>query len=281
MWTAVLATLNLARRHRPRRLVGEHRGVVPRGRRRGAATRRRCRPRRLSRRLSIVVASNGAAGSVERCLATLERQVDGAEVIVCEPSKPGGDATAAFPFAHVTCRSGRSCPSSGATGSRLEGEPWRSRSRRCCLLRTGSTSLGRRSPTPTRSAARSSPPRGCASSTGRVLLPLQPGHAAPSERSSARPARRQRRLQAGWAPGGRDTCRDGFWEPDVHRAMRGAGEELWHSPELVALEAARQGSGLLRQRYHHGRHRPQARARFAAPGNLAGRRSARRWFLRC
>ena len=37
------------------------------------------------RGLTIVVASNGSAGSVERCLSALEDQREGAEVIVCEP----------------------------------------------------------------------------------------------------------------------------------------------------------------------------------------------------
>ena len=35
--------------------------------------------------LSIVVGSNGAPASVEACLAALEPQVNGAEVLVCEP----------------------------------------------------------------------------------------------------------------------------------------------------------------------------------------------------
>ncbi len=48
MWTAILATLNLVDGTELRRVVGEHRGRVPRGRR---SRRRpaRCRPRRLIR----------------------------------------------------------------------------------------------------------------------------------------------------------------------------------------------------------------------------------------
>ena len=35
--------------------------------------------------ITIVVGSNGAPGSVERCLEALAPQTDGAEVLVCEP----------------------------------------------------------------------------------------------------------------------------------------------------------------------------------------------------
>ena len=53
--------------------------------------------------LSIVVGSNGAAGSVEACLEALESQVDGvAEVIVCEPSASADVVWVAFP-AEIVC----------------------------------------------------------------------------------------------------------------------------------------------------------------------------------
>ena len=49
--------------------------------------------------LSIVVGSNGAPASVEVCLAALEPQVDGAEVLVCEPAASPPDVRERFPFA--------------------------------------------------------------------------------------------------------------------------------------------------------------------------------------
>jgi len=49
--------------------------------------------------LSIVVGSNGARASVESCLAALERQVDGAEVLVCEPEASPPEVRERFPFA--------------------------------------------------------------------------------------------------------------------------------------------------------------------------------------
>ncbi len=97
MWTAILATLNLLDGIGPRRVGREHGSGVPRGGtdRRGAP---RCRARRASR-LSIVVGSNGARGSVERCLDALAPQVDGAEVIVCEPSASPHELQRRYPFA--------------------------------------------------------------------------------------------------------------------------------------------------------------------------------------
>ncbi len=60
--------------------------------------------------LSIVVGSNGAPGSVEGCLAALAAQLDGAEVIVCEPAASGGDVQAAYPAAQFVERPGALVP---------------------------------------------------------------------------------------------------------------------------------------------------------------------------
>ncbi len=61
--------------------------------------------------LSIVVGSNGAPGSVEACLAALAEQVDGAEVIVCEPQASPAELQARFPFASFLERPGALVPS--------------------------------------------------------------------------------------------------------------------------------------------------------------------------
>ena len=75
------------RRHRPRRLGGQHRGRVPRG---GRASSTSCSTSSSSAE-PIASRSSSARtarrGSVERCLGALEPQVDGAEVIVCEPTR--------------------------------------------------------------------------------------------------------------------------------------------------------------------------------------------------
>ncbi|HEU0304024.1 MAG TPA: hypothetical protein VFR32_05530 [Gaiellaceae bacterium] len=51
-----------------------------------------------------------------------------------------------------------------------------------------------------------------------------------------------------------DTYRDGFWEPEVHRALAERGERLLHSPELVVYQGRSAGfRAFLRQRLVHGR----------------------------
>src|SRR5207237_233363 len=53
--------------------------------------------------LSIVVGSNGATEGLEACLAALEPQVDGAEVLVCEPEPSPPALRARFPFEAHEC----------------------------------------------------------------------------------------------------------------------------------------------------------------------------------
>src|SRR5437588_12517845 len=60
--------------------------------------------------LSIVVGSNGAPASVEACLAALEPQVDGAEVLVCEPEASSLAVRERFPFARFLERPGALVP---------------------------------------------------------------------------------------------------------------------------------------------------------------------------
>src|SRR2546421_10926621 len=60
--------------------------------------------------LSIVVGSNGARASVESCLAALEPQVDGAEVLVCEPEASPAEVRERFPFARFLERRGALVP---------------------------------------------------------------------------------------------------------------------------------------------------------------------------
>jgi hypothetical protein len=70
--------------------------------------------RRVS--LSIVVASNGAPGSVAACLESLEGQVDGAEVLVCAPEASYAAVRRRFSFARfLHTVSKRQTPSGCAT----------------------------------------------------------------------------------------------------------------------------------------------------------------------
>jgi hypothetical protein len=70
----------------------------------------------------------------------------------------------------------------------------------------------------------------------------------------------------------RDVYRDGFWEPEVNRALRDQGRRLLHSPELVVRQGRSAGFGaFVRQRLIHGRKYGRQRgAYFSTARNLAG-----------
>jgi len=70
----------------------------------------------------------------------------------------------------------------------------------------------------------------------------------------------------------RELWRDGFWEPEVNRALRAEGVALWHDPGVVVYQGRSAGFGaFLRQRVDHGRaYGRQRGARFGVPRNVAG-----------
>jgi hypothetical protein len=70
----------------------------------------------------------------------------------------------------------------------------------------------------------------------------------------------------------RDVYRDGFWEPEVNRALRDQGRRLLHSPELVVRQGRSAGFGaFFRQRLVHGRKYGRQRgAHFSTARNLVG-----------
>jgi hypothetical protein len=69
-----------------------------------------------------------------------------------------------------------------------------------------------------------------------------------------------------------DTYRDGFWEPEVNRALRDRGFRLLHSPELVVHQGRSAGfRAFMRQRLVHGRaYGRQRGARFSRARNAVG-----------
>ena len=69
-----------------------------------------------------------------------------------------------------------------------------------------------------------------------------------------------------------DTYRDGFWEPDVHRRLAQDGARLWHAPSMVVRLGRSGGTrAFLRQRLHHGAaHGRQRGARYSAARNTIG-----------
>jgi hypothetical protein len=66
--------------------------------------------------------------------------------------------------------------------------------------------------------------------------------------------------------------RDGFWEPEVNRALRAAGVALWHDPAVVVYQGRSAGfRAFVRQRFVHGRKYGRQRgARFGAARNILG-----------
>ena len=69
----------------------------------------------------------------------------------------------------------------------------------------------------------------------------------------------------------RETYRDGFWEPVVHRRLASEGAVLWQSPELLVRQGRSAGfAAFFRQRLEHGRHHGHERGADAGTaGNLA------------
>jgi hypothetical protein len=70
----------------------------------------------------------------------------------------------------------------------------------------------------------------------------------------------------------REIWNDGFWEPEVNRALRSQGVALWHDPTLVVHQGRSAGFGAFcRQRLTHGRaYGRQRGARFGTARNAAG-----------
>ncbi len=211
---------------------------------------------------------------MEACLETLERQVDGAEVIVCELEASPEFVRSRFPFARFLEPKRALVPelwTDGIEASRgdavaLTISPMR-------LAPDWVTTLGRVLADADAVGGAIDPGEGLrvrdwAEYFSRYTPDMRPfeAHASP-DLPGDNAAYRRDALQ-----GVRETFRDGFWEPEVHRAMLEQSKRLWHSPELVAFQARSAGiRAFCRQRYHHGQgHGLKRGARFGAMRNLAG-----------
>jgi hypothetical protein len=224
--------------------------------------------------LSIVVASYGAPGSVERCLAALEPQVDDAEVLVCEPEASHDEIRARFPFARFLERSGALVPElwrdgiEAATGdvvcltiSPMRPAPdWVQTARR--LAAEADAAAGAIEPG---EGLRIRDWAEYFCRYARDMLPFEPRETPnlPGDNSAYnRAALRETRA----------VYRDGFWEPEVNRALAESGGRLLHSPRLVVFQGRSTGfRAFLRQRLVHGRvYGRQRGSRCSRGRNLAG-----------
>jgi hypothetical protein len=224
--------------------------------------------------LSIVVGSNGAPASVEQCLAALEPQVDGAEVLVCEPSASPAELRERFPFARFLERPGALVPAlwrDGIDASRgrmvaLTISPMRPAPDWVATIRAqlerADVVAGAIDPG---DELRLSDWAEYFCRYASDMLPFA-AHACldlPGDNAAYRREALERT---------RPLYRDGFWEPDVHRALRAEGAALWHAPELVVRQGRSAGAiAFARQRLHHGHaHGRQRGARFGRTRNLVG-----------
>ncbi|MBI5105231.1 MAG: hypothetical protein HZB46_09665 [Solirubrobacterales bacterium] len=223
--------------------------------------------------LTVVIGSTGTA-SPEACLAALEPQRDGAQVIVCEPAPSPPELRQRFRWAEWVLLEGALVPQLWTEGIRrsrgdvvaltispmIPADDWLPSVR--AAHRTRYVVAGAIEPgSDLRAAdwaeyfARYSPD----------MLPFAPRENPdlPGDNASY-----DRRLLEDVA----DTWADGFWEPVVHRAMAARGASLWHSPSMV-VRLGRSGGvrPFVRQRLHHGRaHGRQRGALFGRGRNAIG-----------
>lgn len=223
--------------------------------------------------LSIVVASNGAPGSVEACLATLEGQLDGSDVIVC-PYRADEVARDRFPFARFLeprdalvpelWRDGIDAASGEAVALTIS--PMR--------LAPDWVATARRLVSETEVAAGAIEPeeglrvRDAAEYFCRYARDMLPFEAhecleLPGDNAVYAKAALERT---------RDAYRDGFWEAEVNRVLHQQGTRLLHTPALVSFQSRSAGvAAFTLQRLLHGRlFGHQRGARFGSARNLAG-----------
>lgn len=206
--------------------------------------------------LSVVVASNGAPGALERCLAALEGRLGGVEVIVCEPAPGAESLRGRFPFAHWHVREGALVPELWRDGIRL------ARGELVALTISPMVPAGDWIDSLLRALAVSDAVGGAIepapglglvdgaeylSRYGRDMLPFPPG--ASLDLAGDNAGYRRARLEEV-----ADSWQDGFWEPEVHRALAARGAELRHDPTVVVHMGHSAGFlAFLRQRLVHGR----------------------------
>lgn len=205
--------------------------------------------------VSVVIASNGTPGSVDACLAALEPQADGVEVIVREREGAlvpelwrDGISAATGDIVCLTISVMRPADDWLETARRLIGE---------------ASAVGGAIEPGEGLRLRDSAEYFCR--YARDMCPFTPRETADLPGDNAVYTRDA--LAAT-----QDLYRDGFWEPEVNRALQERGRRLLHSPELVVYQGRSAGFGaFMRQRLVHGRtYGRQRGARFSRARNAAG-----------
>jgi hypothetical protein len=223
--------------------------------------------------ISVVIGSNGAPGSVARCLEALAPQAAGVEIVVCEPEGSGQALRDAHPHVRFLERRGALVP-----------ELWRdgidatSGAIVCLTISVMQPAYD------WIATARSLAPEAAVTAGaiepgedlrlrdwaeyfcryGRDMLPFEDRDSPDIPGDNA--VYRREELETVHT-----TFRDGFWEPEVNRALHERGERLRQSPRLIAYQCRSSGfRSFLRQRLTHGRaYGGQRGRRFSTGRNLA------------
>jgi len=224
--------------------------------------------------LSIVVASNGAPGAVAACLAALEPQADGAEVLVCEPESSPEDVRRRYSWARFHERPGALVPELWRDG--IERSGGRIVALTISPMRPAADwveTIGVQHERADAVGGAIEPDSGLRwpdwaeyfCRYARDMLPFE-GHECldlPGDNAAYKRELLDRT---------RGLYRDGFWEPVVNRRLRDEGGVLWHTPELVVRQGRSAGArAFARQRLAHGRaYGRQRGSRFGAGRNAVG-----------
>ncbi len=224
--------------------------------------------------VSVVIAATGPVESLEACLAALEAQRDGAEVLVCEAVRSPDLIRGRFPWASFLERAGALAPrlwSEGieqatgtivalTIGSVRPAADWletiRDRHRRYDVV------AGAIDPA---DDLRLADWAEYFCRYARDMRPFAPHECRnlPGDNSAYKRDLLVRR---------RELYADGFWEPEVNRALAADGIVLWHDPAVLVRHGRSRGAAAFsRQRLVHGRvYGRQRAARFSRARNAIG-----------
>jgi hypothetical protein len=223
--------------------------------------------------VSVVIGAKASPNSLRACLAALEPQRDGVEVVVCEASASPPALREEFAWATFTHRSGALVPELWTDGiERANG-------------RVIALTISQMVPEPnwieTLKGYLQYDAVGGAINPGddlrladwaeyfcryaRDMAPFAPHSCLDLPGDNAA-------YKRDWLDRVRPTFQDGFWEPDVHRAMAAEGATLWHAPDVVVRQGRSAGwRAFSSQRLKHGRaYGNQRGVRFTRARNVAG-----------
>ena len=225
--------------------------------------------------LSVVVGSNGAPGSVDRFLEAVAPQIGAdVEVIVCESVASADGVRLRFPAVRFLEREGALVPALWRDGideargdvvlltisPMLPAPDWVATALR--LSSEADAVGGAIDPAPGLRL------RDWAEYLCRYARDMQPFEAHDSlDLPGDNAAYRLAALEPV-----RESYRDGFWEPVVHRELHAQGRRLRHDPQLVVRQGRSAGiAAFTRQRLRHGRRYGNQRgAHFGPARNIAG-----------